>query len=92
VSPSFCKYPSGNSLFACHSEEQGDEESLGAGDYGRFFAPLRMTMWSFRTGTSSCEYRSIMDLQLGGNLVSFQADRNREFGVGQDCVFATADR
>jgi hypothetical protein len=27
-----------------------------------------------------CEYRSIIDLQLGGNLVSFQADRNKEFG------------
>jgi len=28
----------------------------------------------------------------GWTLVSFQANRNKEFGVGQDCVVATADR
>jgi hypothetical protein len=46
---------SGNLFFGCHSEEsrewRDDEESRGYGDCGRFFAPLRMTMLSFRMET-----------------------------------------
>jgi hypothetical protein len=35
---------SGNLVFGCHSEAQGDEESLGYRDQKRFFAWLIMTL------------------------------------------------